>query len=223
VLRPATPAQLEQIKKHLDNLEEGQKNKLQMMDPAMRAAVVQESGSLEKVVSPLGALKLPALLEERRLEYGIPDFCFEAQPAYDRIYVKQISTHKDEKIGNIVMPESAQGRELIETPRGILIAAGLKALDELRSNGINLGDIVHFIELAPFRFVAGTVAGHPVDVLILRSGDILDSFDTKRRIDDGEFHVGYGVNSKGALTHYWENDKGEVLGMPQFPWNPQDF
>jgi co-chaperonin GroES (HSP10) len=221
VLRPATPKQLEEIQKYLDSLEDKQRNKLQQMDPALRSATLQQNDALSSKVAPLGALGLPPLLEQRRLEYGIIDACFEAQPAFDRVYVVQISTHEDEKIGNIIMPQMAQDREKGESPRGILIAAGLRAMDHLRSNGIQLGDIVRFIDMAPFRFIADTVEGHEINVMILNDGDILDSLDTKRRVKEGKMRIACGFNKDGTFTHFWESLDDEQVGTPQQPAVPE--
>lgn len=76
---------------------------------------------------------------ERRRELGVPALPY--QPIFDRVLVYRIS---DEKYGGsggvIIKPETARGAE----QRGMLVAAGPKALDSLITNGVLLGDIVWF-------------------------------------------------------------------------------
>lgn len=72
-------------------------------------------------------------------DLGVPALPY--QPVFDRVLVFRIS---DEKYGGsggvIIKPETARGAD----QRGMLVAAGPKALDSLVTNGILLGDIIWF-------------------------------------------------------------------------------
>lgn len=172
-------------------------------------------------MSPPGTLGLPALLEERRLHYGLPDGVFDNTFGFDNVAVFQIMEKKARPgfFGdtNIHQPDASIDKERMFAPRGIIVSAGLRALDELRSNGMDLGHIVLFSRLVPFRYVCDYVNGKPIEIVLLTTGDIRASEDLTKKIRDGS--VTYDVVDG---QHVYRNEKGAVL-TPVPPWKGEDF
>ena len=142
---------------------------------------------LKESLKPLGYYNIPELLDSRRLQYLIPNGAFEIAPAFDRIWIWQISTTEGEtyaKNGKIVMPEQIIAARRQTAPKGILISAGLKAMDALYSTGIEIGHIVMFKKLAPFCMPVEEIDGHPLTVMVMRDGDIEGSYDMATAINE---------------------------------------
>ena len=73
-----------------------------------RKAALDFDAATRAKMSPKGALNLPALLDQRRLEWGIVDGVFMVAPVYDRVLVWQIREHKEETFiegGKIIAPD----------------------------------------------------------------------------------------------------------------------
>jgi hypothetical protein len=120
--------------------------------------------TIQKHMSLPGALGLPEKLDQRRLQYGIPDEAFAIQATFKRIFVKQIPDWDGETYG----PE-----------------------DILHSHGIELGDIVWIVQMAIFRLPVLEIDGTPEVVLVLQAGDIVGCVDTMERVKRGELKQGY--------------------------------
>src|SRR5688500_8982884 len=90
--------------------------------------------SKRTALAPPGSLGLPPLLEEKRLRYEIPDACFKWHASYDRCFAYQVPAEKENFHGtSIIAPETTRDYEARVTPKMVLVSAGLKALDNLRS------------------------------------------------------------------------------------------
>ncbi len=155
-------------------------------------------------MSPVGALRLRSrLLERRRLEHRITDAHFKCQAAFDHIYVKQIEG--PETAGDsgspIFLTDVAQTRERQNTFKGIIVSAGLKALDELRSNGIDLGHEIWFVKHVSARFEVETVDGRMEYLLCLAVGDIKGSVDMAAALREGELEIEAAFDNNGAPEH----------------------
>jgi co-chaperonin GroES (HSP10) len=164
-----------------------------------------------------GALNLPPLLEKRRDKYGIIDGAFAAQPVYDRVFVWQIPMEESETFGGglIIKTERTKQMEHEEAPRGIIVGAGLKALDSLRSNGIDVGHIVSFVRLSPYRKPCGRGFRNLEEhVIILRAGDIIASEDLAEVAREG----GIVTKRNDEGQHYYDG-----AGMPTVPVIPADY
>lgn len=180
-----------------------------------------------------GELGLPDLLDRRRLEFLIPDEAFREQPLYDRIFIYQISMWKTDKYGDglIEMPEIVKDAEKFSNPRGVLIAAGPIALDEIRSNGADLGHVVTFIKLAPWRLQVAAHRGRDEHILIMRSCDLIASEDLARQLREGALAIApFKVERDGRAftTHvireelYTESTAVPVR-HPMQPSIPEDY
>lgn len=177
-------------------------------------AIVEKLKASQK---PAGHYNLPALLEERRIQYLIPNGAFEQFPAFDKVYVWQATTKERETYsagGSIYMPESRMAYERNTAPRGIIVSAGLQALDSLRSSGFDLGHMIRFKKFSPFVQPIDEIDGHELTVMVIRDGDIVASEDLaaayhKRLISiinvaedsHGYDHRFARETSKGAVVH----------------------
>ncbi len=185
-----------------------QKNRLSNIEDA--AAREELANRIEADIrtrqSAPNSLGLSPLLEKRRFQYTIPDEAFQEVCLWDRIYVWQIMPRYQEGKtyggSDIWMPETAQKRELQESCRGVLVSAGLKAMDNLRSNGVELGSVVSFIRFGPWHKPIGTFAGtHLQYLLVLRDGDLIGCEDLQDAITAGTVVAGPQFSSGGLLEH----------------------
>lgn len=183
------------------------------MGEEFRAQLEKESGERRKVMAKPGALGLPQLLEQRRLEYGITDGAFAMQPFNDNVLVAQLYRNADECFEGtrIIMTAQAREREREQTPQGIIVAAGLCALDSLRMNGIDLGHIVGFMRMAPWRIETDMIGGKYDEVLVLRVADILGSVDLADMLRKGDMST---VFDQDQYEHHYEDADGNL-------WKPQ--
>lgn len=170
-------------------------------------------------ISEPGALGLPDLLDERRIEYAMPDEVFKIEAVWDRVYLWQVSESKGDTFidgGVIAMPETAKERVKQATPQGIIVSAGLPALDYLVSNGLGLGHHVAFVRLSPYRLPIKLPGGREAYVVICRPGDICGSLDLPRlRREDG-YTTEVQVDKDGDAYHVMRAG-GDRLLRPQVP------
>lgn len=184
-------------------------------------------------ISAPGKLKMPAellppLLEERRWPYFIPDQAFDIQPASDTVHVWQIGRPRPtaSSDGVVLLTENQRDHERYSSPRGILVSAGLLALDQLRSHGMDLGHIVYLLRLSPYRLPMDMV-GHRDQggLLVLHAGDIKGSEDTMRMLRSGELEVRRvkepDANGVPVERHVFFRDGAEVI--PIRPYMPEEL
>jgi hypothetical protein len=172
-------------------------------------------------MAPKGSLGLPKLLDERRLRYGIPDAAFTEHAVYDRVLLFQIDPkHMEEKnrriaegAKEILYSENMQKVERLEAPRGVIVSAGLLALDAIRSNGMDLGHIVSFGRLAPWAKVVDEELGHVSKLMILSAGDIVSSEDLHEGLKNRTVRVKYD-EEQHIHVYIDENGKEWRPAMP---------
>jgi hypothetical protein len=195
---------------------------------AFSSEVDDIADELKKRMAPEGTLGLPPLLEARRLKYAMPNGIFKTRAVYDRIYLWQIPDDEGETYGDtcIIMPEKAKERKRHEAPRGIIVSAGLKAMDNLQSNGMGLGHIVRFVRQAPWRMPIENIKGRDFYVMILRDGDITGSEDLQAALATGECEIKVREykDDKGILQrcHLFLDKEGN-LWEPEMPWMSDDY
>lgn len=163
---------------------------------------------------------LPPLLEKRRLEYGIPDGAFSMHAMYGRILVWQIAADESDTYKNtmILKADVTKVREQFSAPTGIIISAGLSALDYLRANGSDLGHKVAFVRLSPYVFEVDRVGrGIPQELVILQAGDLIADYDLMDSVRKGESQV---VQDKS--THLYR-DAGGYLWKQNDPALEPDY
>ena len=140
-----------------------------------------------------------SLLDERLKKYGLPPWPY--QPAFDRIVVYTMPEEKASREtfvegGLIVKAEVTKDREEQESPRCILVAAGLAARDQLRGDGIDVGHIVWVARFSPWRHTVERTTDGDVDFMFLRAGDVVGSEDVLRLMRDGKIKTKVGDDGK---------------------------
>lgn len=142
---------------------------------------------LRKTLKPLGYYNIPEVLDKRRFEFLIPNGAFESVPGFDKCYVWQVSIEGARDTyaegGTILMPDNVKAYKKNTAPRGVLVSAGLKAMDSLHSTGFKIGDIVRFKKFSPFIMPVGDIDGHELAVMVIRDGDLVASEDLAQRVN----------------------------------------
>lgn len=184
------------------------RDKAEAQHRLVQRALVAEAiaDELEKSLKPLGYYNIPELLDRRRLEYGIPNGAFESYPAFDKVYVHQIAVKERRTYtegGSLVMPDAVVSVDRNRAPRGIIVSAGLAALDSLRSSGIEVGHIIRFKKLAPFIQPVAEIQGQELTIMVIRDGDIVSSEDTARAFHSRELMI-RNVGKDGSYDHRFE-------------------
>lgn len=137
-----------------------------------------------------------SMLDAAIKEHSIPSWPYEA--SYDRIIVFSLPEKKAQREtaiegGIILKPEQTKDREERESPRGVIVSAGLGAMDYLRSHGMGLGHEVWVARLSPWRHVVERDKnGRDVEFLFLRAGDVVGSEHLRQWVADGKVTVECG-------------------------------
>ena len=168
-------------------------------------------------MSPPGALGLPKILEAARLENGIPDSAFAIEAVFNRVLVLQVAmqegeTYKDSKI---VLAETTRDRELRKAPIGIIVSAGLKALDILRSHGMDLGHKVVFTHSAPFFVRFDNIGGVDQHLVVLQAGQITASYNLAADLRARRVFKKQDTDSDGLIRHVLvDEDRNATIPQP---------
>lgn len=192
---------------------------------AIKKETLERNDNLKKRMSPKGTLHLPPLLDERRLEWGIPDGAFRVAALYDRILLWQIppafSTGETIGAGRILKSDETRLKELRECPRGIIVSAGLKALDVLRSNGSDLGHIVQHVKNSVYGIQCDydPESGKYDWLQVLRDGDLIGDEDLRSAVAVGVCKVNRIQEDGQAVVHRLVDDDGHEWD-PVMPWTP---
>lgn len=207
---------------------------LQMPDELVARLVKREDmGGLEalgeeltKRISPPGQLgfPLPDLLEKRRIQWRMPDAMFTRQALFDRVLIFQLPTVALMRVAmgeSVLFTEDRKDYERKTSPLGIVMSAGPKALDELRSNGVDIGHIVEIAENVPRRVVVDIIGGKDVELLMIRAGDICSSVDLNVALADGSCKIERRETVDGKWQHLYVDAEGKEW-KPQNPWYGAD-
>lgn len=179
-------------------------------------------------VSPAGALGLPELLDARRLEYSIIDAAFDAQCMYDRIYVYQIPpkgvvARQNEARANASVISLSVGWRENETDkahRGVVVSAGLSALDYLTAHGVALGHIVNFALFSPLRHFPDDELPEE-SLVVLHAGQGVSSEDTRELLRQGKLKI-VRKEIDGNLRHRYVWEDGSSY-LPEIPFMPAEY
>ncbi len=139
------------------------------------------------------------LLSQRLKTIGVPPCPY--QPAFDRIcvyqYPEEMARRETFAEGGVVLkPENVRARDEKVSPRGLLVAAGIEAMDYLRSNCIALGHIVWTARFSPWAHVIERRETGDVTMMFMRAGDIVGSEDVLRLIREGKVAIEVGPDGK---------------------------
>lgn len=215
VKEPMTTEMSERMNKFLEKDPESLKKK-ELAERNLVAAGIADK--LEKSLKPKGFFNVPELLDNRRLEYAIPNGAFASYPTFDKCYVWQIPM--DERTtyaegGLIVRPDQIMAADRHTAPRGILISAGLQAMDSLYSTGVELGHIIRFKKLSPFVMQVDDIDGHKLYCMVVRDGDIDGSEDLAIAYHQKLVEL-KNVSDKGFDFRFGK--QGEVTGHKVSPY-----
>jgi len=195
-----------------------------ILDAREREQAERRSAVMRKRMSPPGTLGLPKLLDERRLEFGITDGAFSRQAVFDRVFLWQIPMQKGDKFESdslIHMPESVQQREKARAPQGIIVSAGLRALDQLRSHGIDLGHKILFCHAAPYHIRYDSVLGLEQHLIIVLAGDIIGSEDLATNLRTREVRCLPRRNEENnTVDHVFIDERGDAW-LPADAWRAE--
>lgn len=129
------------------------------------------------------------LLDRRIKEHDIsmPHF----QMVYDNVAIHRINRDTVNKTaGGLYTPSVAQEN------RGVLLSAGLKALDILFAAGIEIGHIVHWGQWVGTEKQLRDSGAYKGEVLILKAHDITASEDLLSDINEGRIAIEREDNSE---------------------------
>lgn len=177
--------------------------KIELVDNELEAAK-RRTALIKERMSPPGALKLPPLLEAHRIKYGIPDGAFASQAVFDRIHVFPIDAGEGEQVektsGGIYKPNTVKLKDKQEGNRGVLISAGLTAMDRLMSHGIELGDIVVTNKNVPFARRCEELSNFTMFYLVMREADLASDESLMERIRAGKQRI-EELGGEGGYEH----------------------
>lgn len=169
-------------------------------------------------------LRIPPLLEEMRQKHLIPTGAFACAPVFDWVNIYQIGQEDKVELyqtfagSNIVMPENVRAAKKDEACRGVLVGAGPRALDYLRTNGIDLGHIVRFCKFTPFRLLADVVMQREIWILALRCESIEGSETLEQERRAKLANIVWDSTHQMHFVEKEEHGYG-ALGAPKTPWS----
>jgi co-chaperonin GroES (HSP10) len=177
--------------------------RIELVDKDLEAAK-RRTALIREHMSPPGELGLCPALEAQRLKYGITDAFFKVQASFDRIFVFPIDAEEGDKAekttGGIYKPATTKLRDKQEGNRGVLISAGLTAMDRLMSHGIEIGDIVITNKNVPFARRCESISNEALHYLVMRDGDLAGSETLMERIRAGKQRV-VEMGGEGGYQH----------------------
>jgi hypothetical protein len=133
--------------------------------------------------------------------------------------VEEYDTEKFSPESLLYRPQTTQSREFQSSPRGLLISAGIEAMDTLYDHGIALGDIVWITQLGVLRLPYLRVGSEDLYFMVLQVGDIAAGEDTYNRLQSGELALKHDPASN---THYYQW-RGQPARVPGKAFVPQEF
>ncbi len=177
----------------------------------LRKKELELQAAIDSAFPGPGALGLPRLLDEKRIKYGIPATAWKSQAVFNKILVWQLPIDESATYGGglIVKTDERKARERNEAPRGVIVSAGLQALDELRSHGVDIGHTVHFTHTAPFRKRLPAIAGKEPSLVILHSGDIFDSEELAETLKARRARI-IARDVEGVTQHFYCDETGKA-------------
>lgn len=164
---------------------------------------------------PPERLRLPEKLEERRQQYYIPNGAFEVQAVFDRLYVWQIPPEDKTWSGLIQKPETTREREYRTCPEGIIVSAGLMALDALKAHGMDIGEHIFFQRLSPFRTPVDYIDGHEMHLITLAVGEITGSRDLIEKLRKGTVRLDTLADKNRGLIHFYHHSGVDWLARSE--------
>lgn len=161
---------------------------------------------------------IPPLLMKRMLELDIP--AWPGQACFERVIVYKIPDEASAgetfaADGVIIKPDNRRETDKDRSPRGIIVSAGLAAMDVLVSNGMEIGELVWFSPHVPYRFEVGKRAdGAKLEFYFMNVGDIVLSEDILQRVVDEKLKLERRMNGPVWQHIYNGNPRTEPTHEP---------
>lgn len=189
-----------------------------LMEDREREMAERKIQLIRSRMSAAGTLGLPARLEAARWEYGITDSAFRVSAAFNTVFVRQVSMQKGEthEGSKIILTEETRKRELNKAPIGIIVSAGMLALDALRSNGLDLGHKVVFVHSAPYHIRYEVIEGQDFHLVVLEAGQIRGSYELAEDLKTRRVRVIQNPSNSESVEHILIDENGKPV-MPQAP------
>lgn len=153
------------------------------------------------IVIPVNPPRLKARMEFYKAV--MPPFA----PLFDRVFIYPLddADQADTTAGGIVVPQ--QVKDKFGAQRGIIIAAGPKAIEHLYSGGVGLGDIVYTARFSRWerQYQARDKSFHRV--LICTAGEITASQDLFDDFEKGDLWYELDVEEGTVTVHDRENTR----------------
>ena len=151
------------------------------------------------------------------------------QASFDWIYIWRLADFdtEDGTYGDtgLYIPENSKAGKLEQSPRGVVISAGLEALNHLRSNGIDIGHTVQMMKWTPQRIIVDIVKGHEIAMHVIRDGDVTGSEELTEALLKGECKVELKTFKdqfgQDVEKHFFIDKNGKQW-LPTMPWMPAD-
>jgi hypothetical protein len=168
-----------------------------------------ETIKLERVckaekMSPPGTLNLPDLLERRRWEAGIIDEAFRLFPVGENVFIYQMRVLEGASFAgtHLFAGVGAKEADRYSAGRGVIVSAGLRALDYLWSFGVEPGHIIRVAKLSILRIqLGGHTAGTEEYLMVMNCSECRASTDLGHDIVDGLARITRDPRGKHLLVY----------------------
>ena len=134
-----------------------------------------------------------SLLEKRIAEFDIP--AWPGQALFERVFVYRLPDQGADSEtyipgGAIVKAEMVHENQKARSPRGVIVSAGLGALDVMAAHGMQVGELVWISPHVAHRFDLGKdSSGHSIEFYFMNVGDIISSEDVLTRLSEEDLRV----------------------------------
>lgn len=162
---------------------------LPKIDPKKTAAPwrPKDGGTQYEHLAPTERAVMTPLLAERMKQYDI--VLPRARPVYDRVFIYPLADKaQDETYAGTSIIKPGTARDRFGASRGIVVKAGLGALEIMWSHGYEIGHVVLFARLSPWeRAYEGRGREHRVT--ILHAPEIVGSEDLEDDVLEGHAEI----------------------------------
>jgi hypothetical protein len=182
------------------------------VDKIRRERELEQEAEIRANFAGPGELGLPKLLEAKRIKHGIPNAAWDSQPMFDQVLLwpVPIESSKTYGTGVIVKTDAVLKRELTEAPKGVIVSAGLTALDQLRSHGCDVGHTIFFYQLAPLRMRLPMIAGKESSLVMIQARYVFGSEELSKNIRSRACRIISRMNDDGVEEHFYCDENGKT-------------
>jgi hypothetical protein len=157
------------------------------------------------------------LLDEKRKKHGIPLSAFTSQPMFDQVLIWQVPVDSSKTYGSGLIEKTDQTlrAELVEAPRGVIVSAGLTALDQLACHGAAVGHTIYFYQIAPLRMRLPAIGGKQPSLVMIQARYVFGSEELAEGLRSRAVRVIAKDNAEGITEHFYCDENAKM-------WKPID-